>query len=194
MGPASSCCPWHAYLEAGHHPWSLLNKLSCFSAPVDPFNRAAGPADVQYPDLAGQRAGVEASALQAPWTGRSFRRVGGKRCLCFCTACPCCLLSGSQVLCQHDMQCMWAAAVGSSKHPQQHQGRLLLLSAHALLSMCLSNMQVTCMDSRLIPENMFGFKLGDAEIIRNAGGRVNSDVIRSASHHAVPRSALAPAV
>ena len=42
------------------------------------------------------------------------------------------------------------------------------------------------MDSRLIPENMFGFKLGDAEIIRNAGGRVNSDVIRFASHNSVP--------
>ena len=58
--------------------------------------------------------------------------------------------------------------------------------AHALLTISLSDMQVTCMDSRLIPENMFGFKLGDAEIIRNAGGRVNSDVIRFASHCAVP--------
>ncbi len=46
------------------------------------------------------------------------------------------------------------------------------------------------MDSRLIPENMFGFKLGDAEIIRNAGGRVNSDVIRFASHLAVPAVSL----
>jgi carbonic anhydrase len=38
---------------------------------------------------------------------------------------------------------------------------------------------VTCMDSRLIPEEMFGLGLGDAEVIRNAGGRVNWDVIRS---------------
>ncbi|KAK9819048.1 hypothetical protein WJX74_010765 [Apatococcus lobatus] len=35
------------------------------------------------------------------------------------------------------------------------------------------------MDSRLIPEAIFGFGVGDAEIIRNAGGRVTADVIRS---------------
>ena len=99
---------------------------------------------------------------------------------------PCCLLSGCQMICQRDMQCMWTAAVGRSDPPQQHQGQLLLLSALGLVSICLSNMQVTCMDSRLIPENMFGFKLGDAELIRNAGGRVNSDVIRFVSHRTVP--------
>ena len=38
---------------------------------------------------------------------------------------------------------------------------------------------ITCMDSRLIPEAFLGLKLGDAEIIRNGGGRVNADVIRS---------------
>ena len=32
---------------------------------------------------------------------------------------------------------------------------------------------------RLIPEAFLGLSLGDAEIIRNAGGRVNQDVIRS---------------
>lgn len=31
---------------------------------------------------------------------------------------------------------------------------------------------------RLIPEHLLGLKLGDAEIIRNGGGRVNEDVIR----------------
>lgn len=29
---------------------------------------------------------------------------------------------------------------------------------------------VTCMDSRLLLEKMFGLDIGDAEIIRNAGG------------------------
>jgi len=38
---------------------------------------------------------------------------------------------------------------------------------------------VTCMDARLMPATMFGFHLGDAEYIRNAGGRVTDDVIRS---------------
>ncbi|KAK9839489.1 hypothetical protein WJX81_005283 [Elliptochloris bilobata] len=35
------------------------------------------------------------------------------------------------------------------------------------------------MDGRLMPATMFGFKLGQAEYIRNAGGRVTDDVIRS---------------
>lgn len=189
LHPAAA--PWHACLELCTLPEALLSRLSWFNAPMGPFIGIAGPADVQHPGLTGQRAGVEASALQAPWAGCSFRRVGGKGCLCLCIACPCCLLSGSQVICQHAMQCMWAGAVGRSNPPQQHRGRLLLLSAPALLSICLfNNMQVTCMDSRLIPENMFGFKLGDAEIIRNAGGRVNSDVIRFASHLAVPAVSL----
>jgi len=38
---------------------------------------------------------------------------------------------------------------------------------------------LTCMDSRIIPEALLGLKLGDAEIIRNGGGRVTEDVIRS---------------
>lgn len=37
---------------------------------------------------------------------------------------------------------------------------------------------VTCMDSRLRPEAFLGLKLGDAEIIRNGGGRVTADVLR----------------
>lgn len=35
------------------------------------------------------------------------------------------------------------------------------------------------MDSRVHPERMFNLDIGDAEIIRNAGGRVTADVIRS---------------
>ena len=38
---------------------------------------------------------------------------------------------------------------------------------------------VTCMDSRLHVAPALGLALGDAHILRNAGGRVNEDMIRS---------------
>jgi carbonic anhydrase len=38
---------------------------------------------------------------------------------------------------------------------------------------------VTCMDSRIEPLAMLGLGPGDAKILRNAGGRVTSDVLRS---------------
>jgi carbonic anhydrase len=38
---------------------------------------------------------------------------------------------------------------------------------------------VTCMDSRIDPLNMLGLKPGDAKILRNAGGRVTDDVLRT---------------
>jgi carbonic anhydrase len=38
---------------------------------------------------------------------------------------------------------------------------------------------VTCMDSRIEPLAMLGLLPGDAKILRNAGGRVTSDVLRS---------------
>jgi carbonic anhydrase len=38
---------------------------------------------------------------------------------------------------------------------------------------------VTCMDSRIEPLAMLGLVPGDAKILRNAGGRVTSDVLRS---------------
>jgi len=38
---------------------------------------------------------------------------------------------------------------------------------------------VTCMDARIDAFGMFGLRLGDAHVIRNAGGSVTSDVIRS---------------
>lgn len=44
---------------------------------------------------------------------------------------------------------------------------------------------VTCKDARLMVEPMLGLKAGDAHIIRNAGGIVTDDVLRSLiiSHH-----------
>lgn len=38
---------------------------------------------------------------------------------------------------------------------------------------------VTCMDSRIDPLNIVGMKAGDAKILRNAGARVTSDVLRT---------------
>ena len=38
---------------------------------------------------------------------------------------------------------------------------------------------VTCMDARLHPEAFLGLTVGDAHMIRNAGGRVSDDAIRS---------------
>ncbi len=38
---------------------------------------------------------------------------------------------------------------------------------------------VTCMDTRIEPLTMLGLRPGDAKILRNAGGRVTSDVLRS---------------
>ena len=38
---------------------------------------------------------------------------------------------------------------------------------------------VTCIDSRIEPLDMLGLAPGDAKIIRNAGGRVTDDVLRS---------------
>jgi len=38
---------------------------------------------------------------------------------------------------------------------------------------------LTCMDARLHPERFFGSEIGDAHVIRNAGGRASDDAIRS---------------
>ena len=38
---------------------------------------------------------------------------------------------------------------------------------------------VTCMDARLHPEEFLGLEAGDAHVIRNAGGRVSDDAVRS---------------
>src|SRR4051812_24866296 len=44
---------------------------------------------------------------------------------------------------------------------------------------------VTCMDARIMVDALLGLKIGDAHVIRNAGGVVTEDVIRSllVSHH-----------
>src|SRR5919202_3452908 len=44
---------------------------------------------------------------------------------------------------------------------------------------------VTCMDARLDPAKFLGLEEGDAHVIRNAGGVVSDDAIRSLviSHH-----------
>jgi carbonic anhydrase len=38
---------------------------------------------------------------------------------------------------------------------------------------------VTCMDARLHPEKFLGLEVGDAHVIRNAGGRTSDDALRS---------------
>ena len=38
---------------------------------------------------------------------------------------------------------------------------------------------LTCMDARLHPSRFLGLELGDAHVIRNAGGRASDDAIRS---------------
>jgi|SRR4051794_1757475 len=38
---------------------------------------------------------------------------------------------------------------------------------------------LACMDARLIPSRLFGLQEGDAHVIRNAGGVVSDDAIRS---------------
>ena len=38
---------------------------------------------------------------------------------------------------------------------------------------------ITCMDARIDPLAALGLELGDASVLRNAGGRVTADVLRS---------------
>ena len=40
---------------------------------------------------------------------------------------------------------------------------------------------LTCIDARLDPAKMLGLEIGDAHVLRNAGGRVTDDAIRSAT-------------
>ena len=49
------------------------------------------------------------------------------------------------------------------------------LPARAALGLAV----VTCMDSRIDPFAMLGLARGDAKVIRNAGGRVTEDALRS---------------
>ncbi|GEE05916.1 UNVERIFIED_CONTAM: carbonic anhydrase [Streptococcus canis] len=52
-------------------------------------------------------------------------------------------------------------------------------TAHLLLKPKMRVAIVTCMDSRLHVAQALGLALGDAHILRNAGGRVTDDMIRS---------------
>ena len=56
-----------------------------------------------------------------------------------------------------------------------HISHHLVQSADPALSLAL----LTCMDARLDISGSLGIALGDAHILRNAGGRVTEDVIRS---------------
>ena len=38
---------------------------------------------------------------------------------------------------------------------------------------------LTCMDARLHPSKFLGLDIGDAHVIRNAGGRASEDAVRS---------------
>src|SRR5690349_24320891 len=38
---------------------------------------------------------------------------------------------------------------------------------------------ITCMDARIHPEKALGLEIGDAHMIRNAGGRASDDALRS---------------
>lgn len=38
---------------------------------------------------------------------------------------------------------------------------------------------LTCMDARIVPHELFGLQPGDVHVLRNAGGRVTPDVLRS---------------
>jgi carbonic anhydrase len=49
------------------------------------------------------------------------------------------------------------------------------LAPRAAKGVCI----VTCMDTRIDPLGMLGLRPGDAKILRNAGGRVTDDVLRS---------------
>ena len=49
------------------------------------------------------------------------------------------------------------------------------LAAQAARGLCV----LTCMDSRIEPLTMLGLRPGDAKILRNAGGRVTDDVLKT---------------
>ena len=69
-------------------------------------------------------------------------------------------------------------ASGQGQHKPAYAGKQPIQPAKRLAV-------VACMDARLDVEDLLGLQTGDAHIIRNAGGVVNDDVIRSLiiSHH-----------
>lgn len=77
-------------------------------------------------------------------------------------------------------------ASGSSVHTAKHPGKQPIQPAKRMAV-------VACMDARLDVEDLLGLQTGDAHIIRNAGGVVNDDVIRSLiiSHHLLNTNEIA---
>lgn len=73
----------------------------------------------------------------------------------------------------HDRPYIIQQLLQNARSWHQHFNSPMLLGVKKRVSV------VSCMDSRLMLADIFGFKLGDAEYIRNAGGRVTPDVIRS---------------
>src|ERR1700690_414315 len=65
-----------------------------------------------------------------------------------------------------------ALLASAAEHESEFEGpRALIPSKHVTL--------VTCMDSRIDPFRIFGLDSGEAHILRNAGGIVTDDVLRS---------------
>lgn len=69
-------------------------------------------------------------------------------------------------------------AAGEAVHRPVHPGKQKIRPARRLAV-------VACMDARLAVEDLLGLQTGDAHVIRNAGGVVDDDTIRSLviSHH-----------
>ena len=69
-------------------------------------------------------------------------------------------------------------AAGETLHKSDYPGQQAIQPAQRVAV-------VACMDARLDVEGLFGLQTGDAHIIRNAGGVVDDDAIRSLiiSHH-----------
>lgn len=71
-------------------------------------------------------------------------------------------MSSTETLLEHNRQ--YAASFGQEGLPVPPARRVAV---------------VTCMDARLHPESFLGLDLGDAHVIRNAGGRASDDALRS---------------
>lgn len=69
-------------------------------------------------------------------------------------------------------------ASGQSLHRSVHPGKQKIQPARRVAV-------VACMDARLAVEDLLGLQTGDAHVIRNAGGVIDDDAIRSLviSHH-----------
>lgn len=69
-------------------------------------------------------------------------------------------------------------ASGKALHRSSHPGRQKIQPARRVAV-------VACMDARLAVEDLLGLQTGDAHVIRNAGGVIDDDAIRSLviSHH-----------